>query len=153
MATIRGGLELRTQRPVLSEPLWVRMILANDSDQPVSIVNPDVGVPPPNLKWTASKEAYRIGVLTSFGFIQITLQDAAGARVESNNLMPWVTPLMGKRVLRRHESVEFDFDLNELYRLTSAGRYHLHVRYGEPGASADAALNIDVAEKQSGPRR
>jgi hypothetical protein len=149
MPTIRSGLELAMPRPVLSGPIRVRMTLTNDSDQAVSIVNPDVGVPPPTLNWTASTEAYRIGVLTSFGFIQMTLHDAAETSVESRSLMPWVTPLMGTRALEKHDSVTFDFDVNELFRITAAGRYNLHVRYGAPGASGEAALAIDVAEHQS----
>lgn len=152
MATIRVGLALRTPGPVLSEPIWVRMTVTNDSAQAVSIVSPDVGVPPPNLNWTASQEAYRIGVLTSFGLIQMTLQDAGGARVENTGLMPWVTPLMGTRVLEPHDGVELDFDVNELFRTSAAGRYRLQVRYGAPDAAGEAALDIDIAEHRSDPR-
>jgi hypothetical protein len=149
-ALLLGTLELKTERPVPGEPIWVSMTITNGSDQELVIVNPEVGVPPPDLNWRASNEAYQIGVLMSFGLIQITLKDANGVLVESKGLMPWVTPIFGKRALQPHDSLALDFDLNELFSINLAGLYNVQVRYGKDGVYADASTDLEIMPSQRG---
>jgi hypothetical protein len=144
-ALLSGTLELRAIRPVPGEPIWVRMTIVNDSSQELAIANPDVGVPPPDLNWKASSEAYQVGVLMSFGLIRITLKDANGGLVESKGLMPWVTPVLGKRMLQPHDSLALDFDLDELFSISAAGLYDLQVRYGDDRLYAEARMDIEIA--------
>src|SRR5207248_727871 len=126
-----GALEIRTEQPVLGEPIWVRMTITNGSDQAFIIVNPEVGAPPPNLEWKASDQAYQVALLMSFGLLKVTLKDTDGELVESKGLMPWVTPILGKLALQPHDIVALDFDLNELFSIESPGRASLQVRYGD----------------------
>ena len=128
-ALLIATLELKTERPVVGEPIGVRMTMSNGSDQEIVIVNPEVGVPPPDLNWRASQSAYQIGVLMSFGLIQITLRNADGELVENKGLMPWVTPILSKRALQPHDNLVLDFDLNELFSIYLSTLYSINVRY------------------------
>ena len=141
---LAAKLQLGTERPVPGGPIWVRMTITNDSDEKVEVANPEVGVPPPNLGWKASNQAYQIALLMSFGLMKIALNDAKGQLVESKGLMPWVTPSMGKRVLQPHEHLVIDFDLNELFSIESAGVYRLRIRYGDEAIYAEASMNIEI---------
>jgi hypothetical protein len=96
------------------------------------------------MDWKASGQAYRVTVLMSFGLFKITLRDGEGQLVESKGLMPWVTPILGKRTLRPHESLTIEFDLNELFLLESAGVYRMELRYGDDTAYASASADIEI---------
>lgn len=141
---LTGVLAIQTIPPVLGEPIWVSMTITNDSDQELVIVNPEVGIPPLELDWKASHQAYQIAILMSFGLIKITLRDADDQLVESKGLMPWVTPVLGKRMLRPHDNLVIDFDLNELFVIDSAGLYHLSLRYGDDSLYVDTSLDLVV---------
>src|SRR5262245_11125730 len=148
MTTLICTVELKTDTPALSKPIWVRMIVANASDQVVSVVNPDFGRPPPDLHWTGSNEAYSIGVLMSFGFLEITLTDPVGTPVERKSSVPWITPVVGRLLLQPGESCAFNFDLAELFLPKSAGRYETFVRYGDDAASCNTTMGFDIGENQ-----
>ena len=139
-APLEAALELKTEQPLAGEPIWVRMTITNATGQEVIVVSPDAGTPSPDLNWSASPEAYRIAVLMSFGLFEITLTDALGNLIESKGLMPWVTPILGKRTLQPRESFSLEFDLKELFSINSAGRHRLRVRYGDSAAQAEASM-------------
>ena len=80
----------------------------------------------------------------SFGLIKITLKDADGQLVVSKGLMPWVTPILGKRALQPHDNLVLDFDLNELFSIDLAGLYSVQVRYGDDGVYAEASMDIEI---------
>jgi hypothetical protein len=143
-ALLTGLLEIKTERPVLGEAIWVRMTITNGSDQEFVIVNPDVGVPPPDLDWRASDQAYQIALLMSFGLLKITLKDTDEELVESKGLMSWVTPILGKRTLHPHDNLVLDFDLNELFLIDSAGLYSVWLRYGDNEVYAEASMDIEI---------
>ena len=142
-----GALEIKTEQPVLGEPIWVRMTITNGSDQGFIIVNPEVGAPPSDLEWRASDQAYQVALLMSFGLLKMTLKDTDGELVESKGLMPWVTPILGKRTLQPHDILVLDFDLNELFSIDSPGRSSLEVRYGDDAAYAEANIDLEVKSK------
>jgi len=143
-ALLVGALEIKTERPVPGEPIWVRMTITNGSAQEVVIVNPEVGVPPPYLDWIASDKAYQIAVLMSFGVVKITLKNADGQLVESKGLMPWVTPILGKRALQPQDSLVLDFDLSELFSIHLAGLYSVQMHYGDNTVYADISTDIEI---------
>ena len=138
------NMRLKTPRPVVSAPIQVELTIANEESEPLVIVNPEVGPPPADLHWTASDDAYRVGLLTSFGLMQVTLTDADAAPVASKASTPWVTPLLGERILQRHESVTLCFDLNELFAIDSPGNYLVCARYGKGEASGSAEITLAV---------
>src|ERR1700719_5056477 len=107
-------LELATERPVLREPVRVRMTITNNSDEELEVANPEVGVPPPDLDWKASNGAYQVALLMSFGLIKISLKDINGRLAEAKGLIPWVTPILSKRTLQARDSLALDLHLNEL---------------------------------------
>jgi len=147
---LTASLELRADRPVLGDPIWVRMIMVNGFDRDVVIVNPDVGVPPPELDWKASIEAYQISVLMSFGLTRILLKDADGRLVESKGLMPWVTPILGKRTLQPHDKLVLNFDLNELFVIDLAGLYNVWLRYGDKDVYAEVNMDVEIRQRTNG---
>lgn len=137
-------LEITTVRPILGSAIWVRFTIVNNFDHEVIIVNPEVGIPPPELDWRGTEQAYQVAVLMSFGLIRITLKHTDGQLVESKGLVPWVTPTQGKRPLQPHDNLVMDFELNELFSINLAGPYNLQVRYGKHGAFADASTDIEI---------
>ena len=76
--------------------------------------------------------------------MKIVLNDATGHLVESKGLMPWVTPIMGKRRLPPHDRLVIDFDLNELFSIDSAGVYRLQARYGDKAVYGEASMGIEI---------
>ena len=141
---LKAVLEIKTVRPILGSAIWVRFTIINNFDHEVIIVNPEVGIPPPELDWRGTEQAYQIAVLMSFGLIGIALKHTDGQLVESTGLVPWVTPTQGKRPLQPHASLVMDFELNELFSINLAGAYNLQVRYGNHGAYAEASTDIVI---------
>lgn len=151
-AFLSGSLEVKTQRPVQGEPVCVQMTITNTSDHAVEIINPETGVPAPELDWKASNEAYKIALLSSYAIIKITFKDINNKPVESKGLMPWVTPVLGKRTLQPHDSLVLGWDLNEMYSITETGQYTLQVRYGDDKVYAEAETDI-VIKPHDGKKR
>ncbi len=139
--------------PVLGQPIWVRLTITNDSDQKIELTSPEVGVPNPDLNWNGSNEAYQVAVLMSFGLLQISLVDPNGGNVSSRGLMPWVTPLLGKRLLRPHDNLAVDFDIYELFSIDSPGVYKLRARYGDEATGAEASSDIEIKQPFHGGMR
>ncbi len=146
-ALLTGAAEVTTEHPVQREPIVLRIHITNDSDQVVEIVNPEFGAPPPGLEWKASYKAYQFGVLISIGLLKITLKCADGQLVESKGLVPWVTPILGKRALQPHGSLVLDFDLSELFSLDLAGVHNMKLRYGDDAVHADASTDIEIGPR------
>src|SRR5262245_47051264 len=107
---MRLSIGVEPEGSVLGAPIRARGVVVNDSDQPLETANPELGSPPPALGWKASSEAYRIAVLRSFGLIAMTLTDAGGHPVESTGLVPWVTPILGRRTLQPNEQLVLELD-------------------------------------------
>ncbi|MEX2512671.1 MAG: hypothetical protein WD398_07190 [Cyclobacteriaceae bacterium] len=147
-ALLTGTLQIKTAQPVLGKPIWVGITMTNESDRTLEIINPDVGTPPPNLHWTASDEAYRIALLISIGALKIILKNGEGQLIESKGLQPWVTPIIGTQNLQPHQSLTFEFDVNELFSLESSGFYHLWLRYGND-VYAESMIDFKLAESAS----
>lgn len=146
MTTLRPAIHMHliTARPVVSKPIRVKLTIANETSAPLTIADPQVGPPPADLHWAASGDAYRVGVLTSLGLMRLALAHANAAPLASKAPAPWVTLLLGQRVLQMHESVTFDFDLDELFEIDSPGHYLVSARYGKGATAASAEMPLEV---------
>ncbi|HEX3230522.1 MAG TPA: hypothetical protein VHQ95_16205 [Pyrinomonadaceae bacterium] len=140
---LTAALELRNE-PILGSSIGVRFSVRNDADDEIVLTNPDVGLPPPGLGWKASNEAYQIGVLISFGLLEVKLKDDRAETVKSKGLMPWVTPILSKRVLSTNDQLIINFDINELFLIEAAGKYNLAVKFADQSAIAQAALSFEL---------
>lgn len=155
-AALKGELEVETERPVLGEPICLRLTLANESDHELKVISPDVGQPPAGLEWPASLWAYRLAVLMSYDLFTLSVQDAGGRFLEGEGLMPWVTPILPSLTLAPGESLSLAFDLAEFYTLDAAGTYRISVRYGpaqedeEAGSTAGATAKTDLFVEPAG---
>jgi hypothetical protein len=148
-ASLTTTLVLETEPPVAGNPIWVRLTMTNSSDQKIALLNPDLGSPPRELEWPASAAAYRVALLMSFGLLDIKLEDSLGNPARSTGLTPWVTPIVGERVLQPHETLTIDFDLSELFSTDSAGAYRLYVKYGDRATDAEATMDLEILEADS----
>jgi|GEM_PF-2749759 len=133
--------------PVLGNPICVRLTITNDSDQEIELTSPEVGAPSPDLNWKGSDEAFQIAVLISFGLLEISLIGPNGGNVNSKGLMPWVTPLVAKRLLQPHDKLAVDFDIAELFSIESPGVYKLRARYGDEATGAEAGSDIEIKQR------
>ena len=129
---IKATIEVEQPPPSTKGPLWVRFIVTNDTDSPVSVPNPDVGKPPPELKWTLSAETFRNAVLLSFGLLKLALQSATGEVLPEVHHNPWVTPFfLPPLELAPGESFDFRINVADHFAVGKAGKYHLAVEYGD----------------------
>lgn len=142
---LQGALALKARRPVLGGPIPVRLTVTNVAGEPLIVPSPDLGLPPAELRWPASAEAFRASLLMSFGVLELTLGAADGSPVATRGLAPWVTPVLARTTLRPGESLGLDLDLGELFAIDAAGRYTLRARYGDEGLKAAAGMELTLS--------
>lgn len=117
----------------------VELRITNPTPQAVSILNPDMGVPSPEMNWPMSQEVYRAAMLVSFGYLTMTLTDSAGGVRPQEAVATWATPvLQPPLVLAPGQAVELAIPVGAFYRLESGQRYVLAVEYGEAGSRVAA---------------
>jgi hypothetical protein len=144
-------LEVMTDAPAPAAPLWIRCILTNEGPQTAEIVNPETGGPPAELNWDHSPQAYRMAVLMSYGIVALRLTDTHDRPVESKGLVPWVTPILGRRVLAAKDKVTLDFDLHEFFTIGTPGRYRLGFKYRDGDILVEAQKDIDIGRSADVP--
>jgi hypothetical protein len=142
---LTGKLQIKTVPPVLGKPIGVQMTISNKSDQAVEIINQNVGIPPPELHWTASTNAYKIALLISVGVVTIILKNDQGKLIASKGLTPWVTPILSRKTLLPQQKMEFEFDLDELFFFESSGSYFLWLRYGDD-TYVESMVDFDIID-------
>jgi len=127
----------------VGDSAWVELIAKNQTFSPVSVINPDVGIPPDRVNWPFSKETYQISILLSFHLITILMVDASGQQLPMVSLNPWVTPIFLPRLsLDPGNSFTLRINLSDHFQLQKAGKYHLFIHYGDEQASAHAETDL-----------
>ena len=123
----------------IGHDLWVRFTIRNQTDAAISIVNPDVGVPPEKLGWRHSNETYQVAILCFFHILSISLTTEGGAVVPFGGPQPWVTPiLMPPLQVQPGASFALRINLADHFDLRTPGRLHLTIRYGDQETQAQA---------------
>jgi hypothetical protein len=111
-----------------------RLILrvTNQSDSPVSILNPDMGLPAPATKWPWSNETYRTSILMSFGYLSISVTDETSKELPQQVIQTWATPVLRPKIeLGRGESFELPVPIGSFYQLESGRTYLVVLEYGD----------------------
>jgi len=129
--------------PLAGDDVGVSLRIANRSDQPVEVLNPDVGRPSPEMGWPWSLEAYRVAVLLSFGYLALVVSDEAGDAVEPEPVQPWATPVLRPPlVLAPGDAVAVPLPLVPFFPLAAGVTYRVAVDYGTAPARVHAEGTI-----------
>lgn len=122
--------------------VWAHLRITNNGNTTVSIHNP--GDDRPTQGWEFSREAYRIAVLRSFHFIEMTLRAEDGSVVEPS----------ADIVTRANHEVELPVELepgaellisvplHEFYDLKREADYSLALTYGDASVRVSAATQV-----------
>lgn len=111
-----------------------RMILQikNQSGAPAKILNPDMGVPDPVLRWPFSQEAYQTAVLVSFHFLTMSVFDDTGNELPREAIDASSTPILQLPLeVAPGGSFELAIPIGVFYQLASGRSYRVVLEYGD----------------------
>ena len=109
---------------------WADLQIINDGPTTTPIHNP--GDPEPTDRWEHSRDAYRVAMLRSFGFLSITVRTEDGGVVEPAAITTRANHLVGLPVeLAPGDRLRISVPLHELYSLESGAEYSLAMTYGD----------------------
>jgi hypothetical protein len=129
--------------PHIGKPLGVKFTVINQTNSPVSIVNPYVGMPPAEMNWAFSNETYQIAVLLSFHLMKISIVDFSGKELAMTGPNSWVTPILLPRLeLASGDSFTVQINLADHFELQHTGRYDVTIEYGDEHAFAHANTQL-----------
>jgi hypothetical protein len=135
--TVPGG-SLR-----VGDAMWIELTIRNQTDSDVSVVNPDVGTPQPEINWKFSHETYQTSVLLFFHLMSISMTNASGEELPRDSPSPWVTPILMPRLrFAPGDFFKLRINLSDHYQLPQSGNYHLRVEYGDESASGIAEKDL-----------
>ena len=124
----------------------VTLRITNPTDQSITILNPDMGIPSAALNWPYSKEAYQTWLLMSFRYLSISVTDEAGNEVPRQELTMSATPALRPPVeLRPGESLAIMIPLGAFYELGSKKAYRVAIEYGDPPLKVSAQTRVVVS--------
>jgi hypothetical protein len=133
---MRAAIDIECQGGV-----WARLRIVNDGSEPAPIHNP--GDYSPTDGWEFSREAYRIAVLRSFHFLQMTLRADDGATVQAAGLFTRANHLVGLPIkLEPGEELVIPIPLHEFYDLDADKDYSLDVTYGDDSVRVSASARV-----------
>jgi hypothetical protein len=133
--------------PNQTDPRNFRILarITNAADRNTDILNPDMGVPSPAMKWPFSGEAYQTAMLISFGYLTMAVTDEGGRDLRREPIETWATPVLRPRLdLKPGESVELTVPLGTFYRLESGKTYRVTLGYGDTTPKAEASASVTV---------
>jgi hypothetical protein len=117
----------------------IELRITNTSDRKVAVLNPDVGVPTPAMKWPFSQQVYQISTLFSFGYLSISVRDENGGAIPAESISAWATPALKPPLeLKPGDSIELTIPLGALYRLPSGKKCHVTIQYGDQNQKVEA---------------
>ena len=119
----------------------LRLILriTNSGESRTALLNPDMGIPSPDMKWPYSLETYRTSMLISYGYLSIAVTDANGETIPQRSISTWATPMLQPKLeLEPGESIELMIPIGELHALQPGREYGVAIEYGD-GESRVAA--------------
>lgn len=125
--------------------LQVRLRITNPEDRKVTILNPDMGVPSPALNWPESNDVYQTFLLTSFGFLSMTVTDEAGNELPLRTFPISATPALRPPVeLAPGDSLELVIPVGSFYQLEAKKSYRVAIEYGDHALKVSAGTRFTV---------
>ena len=110
----------------------VLLQITNHSNRTVTILNPDMGVPAPNLNWSWSNQTYQISMLLSFGYLSMSVIDETGNALPQKAIQTWATPVLQPKIeLKPNDSFELAIPIGSFYQFTSGMFYQMVIEYGD----------------------
>jgi hypothetical protein len=115
-----------------SQPFHITVRIMNPTDQPLAILNPDMGVPSPAMKWPWSNQTYQTSLLISFGYLSVSVVDDVGQELPQQPLQTWATPVLRPRIeLAPGDSIDVSIPIGDFYQLESGRSYSVSLEYGD----------------------
>jgi len=128
-----------------AENLQVTLRITNPGDAPVMVLNPDMGVPSPDMKWPFSNEVYQTAMLISFGYLTMSVTDKAGTELPQEAIQTWATPVLQPPLeLGPGDSCAITIPLGSFYHLESGATYGVALTYGDPSLKVSARSRVTV---------
>jgi hypothetical protein len=122
----------------------VALRVANASDAPVEVLNPDIGRPSPEMPWPYSTETYRASLLMSYGFLTVSVTDDDGQPVEKQAVETWVTPVLRPPVaLQPGALLDVPIPLGPFFSL-SGGTYRVSAEYGDANLKVSGEGTLEL---------
>ncbi|HYP42299.1 MAG TPA: hypothetical protein VEX13_18240 [Chloroflexia bacterium] len=126
-----------------AKALRVTLRITNQGDVKVSVLNPDMGVPMPNMDWPWSNETYQTSMLISYGFLSISVTDEDGNEVPQDAIQTWATPVLRPRIeLAPGDSFEVTIPIGDFYQLESGKAYWVALTYGDKDVKVSARSRV-----------
>lgn len=110
----------------------VTLRITNQSDRTVAVLNPDMGIPAPTMKWPWSNETYQTSMLVSFGYLSMSVTDETGKELPQQATQTWATPVLRPKIaLGQGDSFELVIPIGSFYQLASGRTYLVVLEYGD----------------------
>jgi hypothetical protein len=104
-----------------------------------------MGVPSPAMNWPHSEEVYQTLLLTSFGYLSMSVADEAGEELPRHMFPTSATPALRPRLeLEQGESFEVAIPIGSFYQLESKKTYRVAIEYGDPKLKVSAQTRVVV---------
>lgn len=122
--------------------VWAHLRITNNGNTTVSVHNP--GDDRPTQGWKFSREAYRIAVLCSFHFIEMTLHTEDGSVVEpSADIVTRANHEVDLPIeLEPGAELRISIPLHEFYDLKRDVDYSFALTYGDDSVRVSAATQV-----------
>jgi hypothetical protein len=125
--------------------LRVTLRITNPASPSVTILNPDMGIPSPDMNWPYSKEAYQTFLLMSFGYLSMLVTDEAGRELPQLVIPTSATPALRPPLeLGPGDSFEITIPVGTFYQLELGKAYWVTLTYGEQNLRVSARTRIIV---------
>jgi hypothetical protein len=127
----------------------VLLRITNQSDRTVTVLNPDMGIPAPTMKWPWSREVYQTSMLMSFGYLSISVTDETGKELPQQTIQAWATPVLQPKIeLEQGDSFELAIPIGSFYQLASGRVYLVVIEYGDRDLKVVARTSV-TARRES----
>lgn len=122
-----------------AKALRVTLRITNQGEEKISVLNPDMGVPMPNMDWPWSDETYQTSMLISYSFLSMSVTDEEGNEVPQDAIQTWATPVLRPNIeLGPGDSFEVTIPIGDFYKLESGKSYWVALTYGDRNLKVSA---------------
>ena len=123
----------------------VTLRITNQSDRTVAVLNPDMGIPAPTMKWPWSNGTYRTSMLMSFGYLSMSVTDERGKKLPQQAIQTWATPVLRPKIeLGPGDSLALTIPIGNFYQLVSGEAYRVALEYGEQNLKVSVRTRVTV---------
>lgn len=129
-----------------AKALRVTLRITNQGEETISVLNPDMGVPMPNMDWPWSNETYQTSMLISYGFLSISVTGEDGNEIPQDAIQTWATPVLRPRIeLEPGDSFDVTIPIGDFYKLESGKSYVVALTYGDRDLKVSARTRVQCA--------